>query len=82
VSDEKAKLPEPGEQLTFDPGDGPTIKERVTIRVMSVESGGFGYMTLVGFQIGADGFPFADIRLNLSVASIEARRVHRRRSAI
>lgn len=78
MSDEKASVPERGEQMTFEVGDCAGLRERVTIRVSEIHPEGRGYITLVGYRIGAAGFPEADLSLCVPVATVEARRLHRR----
>lgn len=77
MSDERAELPETGEQLTFEPGDG-NVTQRLTIRVAGIEPEGFGWVTLVGWEIGEHGFPIGDVKITAPVSTIEARRLHRR----
>lgn len=77
MSDERANIPEVGEQLIFEAGDG-TANRRITLRVAAVEPEGFGWLTLVGWEIGEYGWPVGELKISAPVATIEARRLHRR----
>jgi hypothetical protein len=79
LHDNQARVPKPGEQISFEPGDCANFPAAVTVRVTSMECGYFGEMTVVGERIGNLGQPTgASIRLIAAVATIEARMVHRR----
>lgn len=77
MSTERANLPERGEQLTFESGDCHAMPERFTLRVMDVIPIGMGDIELHGFLIGEHGFPVEETRVRTTVATVEARRLHR-----
>lgn len=75
-----ACLPELGEQITFEDGDCRHHKGRITVRITDIHAGGYGMINLVGSIIDSSGFPNEGrINLAVSVATVEARRLHRRK---
>lgn len=77
VSTERARLPKPGEQITFEQGDCQSRKERFVLRVVKTTAGCVGMVTLSGYRLDGHGFPAEEISVNVPVAVVEARRVHR-----
>lgn len=80
MSDNMANLPKPGEQIVFEGYDSKEFggPDQTTVRVNEVRPHGFGMVRLVGWRIGGIGFPDRNVDIEIPVATVEARRLHRR----
>lgn len=74
VSTERARLPAPGDHVTFEDGDCRNVTGRVTLRVAEVRPGGKGLVVLAGWRIAGDGHPAETLELSVPVATVETRR--------
>lgn len=73
-----AHLPEPGEQLDFEAADAESLHERTTMRIGAISPGhAMGFVLLEGWRI-VNGWPVEEMKLDVSVTAVEARRIHRR----
>lgn len=74
-------LPKAGEHIIFEGGDAPSITERTTVRVRNaeVQPHDFGMVTVYGWPLDGAGWPGTTEKpYRVSIATLEARRVHRR----
>ena len=79
-SDYMAGLPTPGEQLTFEAHDSDDLAERVTLMVTAVDPADrWGTWAVSGVQLDGDEGRGCTRTIRVSIATLEARRVHRRR---